>query len=89
MELKPLSELIDPGTVVVKTMISTGPRQKVLSGYIAFVIGGVLVQRRYYDMPYNQLYQSALYITYKAANYAINTACKTLSGAFNVESLKA
>lgn len=70
MELKSLSRLRDPGTIVAKTMISTAPRKKVLSGYLVFVLNGQMIQRRIYDMPYNNLFQSAMFITYKNINYA-------------------
>lgn len=89
MELKSLSRLRDPGTIVAKTMISTAPRKKVLSGYLVFVLNGQMIQRRIYDMPYDNLFQSAMFITYKNINYAVDLHCKTISGAFNVESLKA
>lgn len=88
MELKPLSDLRDPKTIVAKTMIYTDKRKKVLSGYLVFVLGDKLVQRRIYDMAYNSTFMSAMYITYKGVNYAVDLACKTISGAFNVESLK-
>ncbi|AMM43569.1 hypothetical protein FDG95_gp422 [Pectobacterium phage vB_PcaM_CBB] len=88
MELKPLSELRDKKTIVARTMIHTSPRQKVLSGYLVFVLDGKLIQRRIYDMAYNSTFMSAMYIVYKGVNYAVDLACKTISGAFSVETLK-
>lgn len=89
MELKPISDLIDPRTRIAKTMTATGPRTTEFSGYLAFVVGGVLVQRRIYDMPYNHQFDSCMYIIHKKVNYAVNLQCKPISGAFNAESLKA
>lgn len=89
MELKPISDLIDTGTRVARTMIATGPYTSEFSGYLAFVIGGELVQRRIYDMSYSHQFDSCMYIIYKKINYAVNIQCKPLGGGFNVESLKA
>lgn len=88
MDLKPISELIDNCTRIAKTMTATGPKTFEFSGYLAFVVSGVLVQRRIYDMPYNHKFDSCMYIIHKKVNYAVNLPCKPLSGAFNVESLK-
>lgn len=88
LNLKPISSLIDPRTRIAKTMTSTGPRSCTFSGYLAFVVSGELVQRRVYDMPYNHQFDSCMYIIHKKANYAIDLACKPISGAFNVQSLK-
>jgi len=89
MELKPISDLIDPRTRIAKTMTQTGRYTAEFSGYLAFVVGGVLVQRRIYDMPYNHQFDSCMYIIHKKVNYAVNLQCKPISGAFNAESLKA
>ena len=89
MELKPISDLIDPRTRIAKTMTATGPRTTEFSGYLAFVVGGVLVQRRIYDMPYSHQFDSCMYIIHKKVKYAVTLQCKPISGAFNAESLKA
>ncbi|QOI70941.1 hypothetical protein pEaSNUABM12_00003 [Erwinia phage pEa_SNUABM_12] len=89
MELKPISDLIDRSTRIARTMTATSPTTSVYSGYLAFVVNGELVQRRIYDMAYNHLYDSCMFITHKKVNYAVNLPCKPISGAFNAESLKA
>lgn len=88
MELKAISDLIDPRTRIAKTMTSTGPHTQVFSGYLAFVVNGELLQRRIYDMPYNAYYDSCMYVVHKKVHYAVNLPCKPISGAFNAESLK-
>lgn len=88
MELKAISDLIDPHTRIAKTMTSTGPHTREYSGYLAFVVNGELLQRRIYDMAYNARYDSCMYIVHKKVQYAVNLPCKPISGAFNVESLK-
>ena len=87
MELKALSDLIDPRTRPARTMTATGRYTATFSGYLAFVVAGVLVQRRIHDMPYSHQYDSCMYIIYKKVNYAVNLPCKPISGAFNVQSL--
>jgi hypothetical protein len=89
MELKPISDLIDTGTRIAKTMTQTGRHTAEFSGYLAFVVNGVLIQRRIYDMSYNHQFDSCMYIIHKKVNYAVNIQCKPISGAFNAESLKA
>ncbi len=88
MELKAISDLIDPKTRIARTMTSTGIKTSVYSGYLAFVVNGELIQRRIYDMAYNSTFDSCMYIIHKKVNYAVNLPCKPISGAFNVESLK-
>lgn len=88
MELKPISDLIDRGTRIARTMTPTGRYTSVFSGYLAFVIDDVLIQRRIYDMPYHHVYESCMFIIYKKVNYAVNLQCKPISGAFNVDTLK-
>ncbi len=88
MDLKPISDLIDPSTRIAKTMTATGPRSSTFSGYLAFVAGGVLQQRRIYSMPYNHRFDSCMYIIHQKQHYAINIPCKPISGAFNAQSLR-
>lgn len=83
MQLKPISELHDPGTKVARIMSGRDN-----TGYIAFVLDNKIVQRRVYGMPWNHQYQTAICIIYKQIHYAIDTPLKLVSGAFNVESLK-
>lgn len=87
MELKPISDLIDPGTRIAKSMTAISRYSTVFSGYLVFVIGGVLIERRLYDMSYNAKYDSCMYIIYKQVHYAINIQCKPISGAYNAQSL--
>lgn len=87
MELSPISDLIDPRTRIARTMTATGRCSAEFSGYLAFVLAGVIVQRRIYDMPYSHQFDSCMYIIYKKVNYAVNLPCKPISGAFNVQSL--
>ncbi|SOK58279.1 g002 [Yersinia phage fHe-Yen9-04] len=89
MQLTPISNLIDKNTRIAKTMTAISRTTSVFNGYLAFVVNGELVQRRIYDMAYNSLYDSCMYIVHKKVNYAVNLPCKPISGAFNAESLKA
>lgn len=83
MELKPLSDLRDQKTLIAQVMLPG----KVLSGYLAFVLNGQLVQRRIYDMAYRAEFMSAMYITYKGINYAVDLACRPMSGLITAERL--
>ena len=83
MQLKPITSLIDPGTVIARCLSGKTP-----TGYIAFVLNGELIQRRAYDMPWNGNYQTAEYIVLKKVGYALDCKPKPISGAFNVQSLK-
>ncbi|AQW88527.1 hypothetical protein FDH34_gp002 [Serratia phage BF] len=87
MELKPITELIDPKTRIARTMNAVSSTKQVYSGYLAFVVDGKILQRRIYDMAYNSLYDSCMYIVHQKVNYAVNVSAKPISGAFNVESL--
>lgn len=84
MQLKPLSELHDPGTKVARIMSGRDN-----TGYIAFVLDNKIVQRRVYGMPWNHQHNAGIYIVYKQVNYAIDTPLKLVSGYYDVESLKA
>lgn len=83
MQLKPISNLIDPGTVIARCFSGKTP-----TGYLAFVLNGQLVQRRVYDMPWNKKYQTAEYIVLRQVGYALDCKPKPISGAFCVQSLK-
>lgn len=89
MDLKPISDLIDPRTRIARTMTATSKYTSVFSGYLAFVVQGELLQRRIHDMAYCERFDSCMYITHKRVNYAVNLPCKPLSGAFSVQSLNA
>lgn len=83
MELKPISDLIDPGTWIARIM--SGHHN---TGYIALVLDGKIVQRRVYGMKWNHQYQTGIYIIYKNICYAIDSPLKLVSGKFDVDSLK-
>lgn len=83
MELKPLSDLRDQKTLIAQVMLPG----KVLSGYLVFVLNGQLVQRRIYDMAYRAEFMSAMYITYKGTNYAVDLACRPMSGLITADRL--
>ena len=87
MELKPITDLIDPNTRIARIMTPQTPSKVVLSGYLAFVLNGVLQQRRIHSMAYNSTYDTCTYIIHRQINYAINIPSKPISGSFNAQSL--
>lgn len=87
MILKPITELIDPNTRIARNMTPVSQYKAVLSGYLAFVSNGVLLQRRIHSMAYNAVFDTCTYIVHQKTNYAINLPAKPISGAFNAKSL--
>lgn len=83
MELLNISDLIDAGTEVRRSMIAVSLVERRASGYLVFVKDGKLVERQIaFDINNN-----CRYIVYMRKKYKINMPARPISGAYNVESL--
>lgn len=81
MEL--ISKLIDSNTHIRRSMVATSLTQYTASGYLVFVVGGVLQERRIAFSTND----NCRYIVYKQKQYKIDLPAKPISGGYNVQSL--
>ena len=77
-----LTDLIDPGTVAKKIIVTNGMHQKRVSGWIACSIKNKLVELFLY---FND---NGNYVSHKGIHYQVNTPLKPLSGVYDVTDLK-
>ncbi len=79
-----ISTLIDSNTEVRRSMIALSQAQYTASGYLVFVVNGVLHERRIaFDTPNN-----CRFIIWKKEKYKIDLPAKPISGAYNPHSLR-
>lgn len=81
--MKGISTIIDKNTNVRRSMIATSLREYTASGYLVFVIGGILHERRIaFDTANN-----CRFVIFKKEKFRIDLPAKPISGGYNVESL--
>lgn len=78
-----ISTLIDAGTEVRRSMVSTSSTKQIASGYLVFVKDSKLVERQIsFDTKNN-----CRYVIFMRVKYKIDMPARPISGAYNVESL--
>lgn len=82
--MKGISTLIDANTRVARSMVATSLREYTASGYLVFVIGGILHERRIaFDTANN-----CRFVIFKKEKFRIDMPAKPISGAYNAQSLR-
>lgn len=83
--MQSISTLIDSGYDVRRSMIAVSSSQVVQSGYVCFVVRGTLQERAIN----HDVKNDCSYIVFRKVKYKLDVPVKPISGAYNVESLKA